>query len=58
MKIIIYYGFAKNTKGNIEQMIIEIRDGKLFSKEFTGRTYETSKDAFDDVCSLNQGVSN
>ncbi|TES90823.1 MAG: hypothetical protein E3J87_09140 [Candidatus Cloacimonadota bacterium] len=58
MEIISFYGFAKNPKGDIEQMIIKIREGKIFSREFTGKIYETGIKAFGDVCCLNQGTNN
>ena len=54
MKRITYFAVARNSKGQIEQLFVERRDGKAYSQEFTGVIYETEKEAHQKLGKLNQ----
>jgi len=51
MKQIIYYAYAKNREGKIEQLLV--KRGKVKSQEWTGKIYKSVKEAEEDMLNLN-----
>ena len=58
MKDITYYAFARNLKGQIEQMFVK-RDSKLKTgfARWTGKIYKSVKEAEADMLTLNCAAS-